>query len=179
MMRSNSKKIKERSNIALNSKSTWSNRSNQYPIAKIGEISSYYFTVMTRLPCYVGCSSRIWFRDWIITHIPLNEKKNIFKSISIIQYSKKISKSCHYSSYPFTVLTWLPRYVGYSSRIWFRDWIITHISLNEKTIYISKGLRQIVEHNIYIQQNNNPYSSFLFARFLLICPTVRPQWLVA
>jgi hypothetical protein len=153
MMRSNSKKIKERSNIALNSKSTWSNRSksNQYPIAEIGEISSYHFTVLTRLPCYVGCSNHIWFRDWIITHIPLNEKKKIqcLKSISIIQYSKKINKSCPYISYHFTVLTRLPRYVGCSSHIWFRDQIITQIFLNEKIIYINKGLRQIVEHNIY------------------------------
>jgi len=116
MMRFNSKKIKERSNIALNSKSTWSNgelqhiftcnlishidptntpyRSNQYPIAEISEISSYHFIVLTRLPCYVGCSSRIWFRDQIITHIPLNEKKiyNISNQLVLSNIVKRSAK---------------------------------------------------------------------------------------
>jgi hypothetical protein len=93
-MRSNSKKIKERSNIALNSKSTWSNRSNQYPIAEIGEISYYHFVVLTRLPCYVGCSSRIWFGDWIITHILLNEKKiyNVSNQLVLSNIVKRSAK---------------------------------------------------------------------------------------
>jgi hypothetical protein len=154
MMRFNSKKIKGkiqhsielkinmvkwRAAIHIHMQPNSPYRSNQYPIAEIVEISSYHFTVLTRLPCYVGCSSRIWFGDRIITHIPLNEKKNI----------QRFKSSCPYSSYHFTVLTRLLHYVGCSSRIWFRDRIITHIFLNKKIIYINKGLRQIVERNIY------------------------------